>query len=445
MPSREVINGAAALVGKTVRGKWRLDALLGVGGSAAVYSATHRNGKRGALKILRRDLAYDPELRERFLREGYVANLVGHPGVVAMLDDDIDDDGSPFLVMELLEGSTLERIIRKRKSMPLREVLRVAESVLDMLAAAHSQGIVHGDIKPANVFLTTANEVKLLDFGIARITGGPDEDTDEGGTLGTPAYMSPEQARGDAVDGRTDLWAVGALMFALITGERPRQGASAGEELVMARSEPMRKLATMAPQLSGELAAIVDRAMTFERAARWRDAMTMQQALRLALLLEQASGPAYEGVQVPLPLAPGRDERTSVDAFRILRGPASSRGSLRAALPSGRPEAATKPQTHAPSGKHLSSLPPGVTTGHRLAFAATIPPPARSKQLTPSTLSGAPALSAALLAIGLGLGALFTGPFLDDSQSALGGQVQGSRQSAPDAGSHDASLDATKR
>ncbi len=443
MPSREVINGAKALVGRTVRGKWRLDALLGVGGSAAVYSATHRNGKRGALKILRRDLAHDPELRGRFLREGYVANLVGHPGVVAMLDDDIDDDGAPFLVMELLEGSTLERIIRKRKSMPLREVLRIAESVLDVLTAAHSQGIVHGDIKPANVFLTTANEVKLLDFGIARITGGPDEDTDEGVALGTPAYMSPEQARGDSVDGRTDLWAVGALMFALITGERPRQGASAGEELVMARGEPMRKLATMAPQLSGELAEVVDRAMTFERTARWRDAMTMQQALRLALLLEQASGPAYEGIQVPLPLATGRDERTTVDAFRLLRGPVSSRGSLRAAPPSSRPEPSTKLQKLAPSGKHLSSLPPGMTTGHRLAFAATIPP-ARSRQSTPSSSSGASALSAALLAIGLGLGALFTGPFFDE-QSALGGQVHESGQRAPDAGSLDASLDATTR
>jgi serine/threonine-protein kinase len=424
LPSREVISGAKALVGRTVRGKWRLDALLGVGGSAAVYAATHRNGKRGALKILRRDLAYDGELRERFLREGYVANLVGHPGVVAMLDDDIDDDGSPFLVMELLDGSTLERVLRKRKSMPLRDVLRIAESVLDVLAAAHAQGIVHGDIKPANVFLTKGGEVKLLDFGIARFTEGSQV---HGVALGTPAYMSPEQARGDSVDGRTDLWALGGLMFALITGQRPREAASAGEELVMAQDEPMRKLSDLAPDLSRELAEVVDRALTFDRGLRWPDALTMQQALRLALLLEQASGPPEQGLQVPLPLATNRDERTTVDAFRPTRG-ARARG----------------------SDRRLSTLPPGPTTGHMLAFAASVPPPSqpspRASRAPEPRRPRRALLSAALLVLGLGLGVLSMAPFFADATSSYASPAANDAPAAShDAGALDATADATGR
>jgi serine/threonine-protein kinase len=360
VPSREVIESAKALVGATVRGKWKLDALLGVGGSAAVYAATHRNGKRGALKILRRDLAYDKETEQQFLREGYVANLVGHPGAVAMLDDDYDEDGTPFLVMELLEGSTLERIVRKRQSMPLRDVLQITESVLDVLAAAHGQGIVHGDIKPANIFLTTRSEIKLLDFGIAQT--GSKKGPHEG--FGTPAYMSPEQARREAIDGRTDLWAVGAVMFSLLTGKPPRSAPTPAEEVVKASIEPMPKIHDIAPYVSADLAEVVDRALAFEVANRWKDAATMQQALRLALLLEQASGPAEQSMQVPPPPPSSRGKKQLPEALRLLRHSDSSMPTRR--LPVEPPMRTNR----------VSTYPPGPSTTNRLAMSVEPDPEA---------------------------------------------------------------------
>src|SRR5262249_27291287 len=132
-----------------------LDALLGVGGMAAVYAGTHRNGKRGAVKVLHPELARSAEARARFLREGYVANTVGHPGAVSVIDDDTTEDGLVFMVMELLEGSTLDALAAASPggTLPLDVVLKAADDLCDVLAAAHDKGIVHRDIKPENLFL----------------------------------------------------------------------------------------------------------------------------------------------------------------------------------------------------------------------------------------------------------------------------------------------------
>src|SRR5262245_19957290 len=203
---------ARARVGGTVNAKWRLDALLGVGGMASVYAATHRNGSRAALKILHTEFARDPGIRERFLREGYVANKVDHPGRVAILDDDVTEQDEPFLVMELLEGETVQQLWkRKARKVPLGEALWIAGEVLDTLQCFHEQGIVHRDLKPANIFLTKDNEVKLLDFGVARVLDGSGK-TLAGTALGTPSFMAPEQAMGriEEVDGRADMFSVGA-------------------------------------------------------------------------------------------------------------------------------------------------------------------------------------------------------------------------------------------
>ena len=237
--------------------KWRLDKLLGVGGMAAVYAATHRNGNRAAIKILHADLALSADVKTRFLREGYLANAVDHPGAVSVIDDDVTDDGAVFLVMELLEGETLERRWeRKGKRLPVVEVLSIANGLLDVLAAAHAKDIVHRDVKPENVFLTREGTVKILDFGIARLrelvasSAGADRarkrdappawTTQVGATMGTPAFMPPEQARGrwDDVDARTDVWAVGASMFALLTGRYVHEASSVNEQLLAAMTSP---------------------------------------------------------------------------------------------------------------------------------------------------------------------------------------------------------------
>jgi serine/threonine-protein kinase len=280
-------------VGRTLRDKWRLQRLLGTGGMAAVYAATHRNGKRAAVKVLHAEHAQKPELRTRFLREGYVANAVDHPGAVSVLDDDVDGDGCPFLVMELLEGETLEaRWERKGQKLAPAEVLSVADKLLDVLAAAHAKGIVHRDIKPENVFLTRDGVIKVLDFGIARLlerSSLASTTTRAGAAMGTPAFMPPEQAAGDwdAVDARTDLWAVGAMMFTLISGRFVHHGRNLNEQLVTSATQPAPPLRSVAPWVSKEVASVVDRAVAFRKEQRYSDAVAMQRAVREAYWVER--------------------------------------------------------------------------------------------------------------------------------------------------------------
>ena len=250
-----LVERARQRIGHTLKDKWKLDDLIGVGGMAAVYSATHRNGMRVAVKMLHTELSVaSGEIKTRFLREGYVANKVEHPGAVQVLDDESDDDGTVFLVMELLDGETLaHRFERKARSLVIEEVLLVSDQVLDVLAAAHEKHIVHRDIKPDNIFLTRTGGVKLLDFGIARLRELSTESsaTRSGSTMGTPAYMAPEQARArwDEVDARTDLWAVGATMFKLLTGRVVHVADTVNEQLLAAMTQPAPRIGTVGASL----------------------------------------------------------------------------------------------------------------------------------------------------------------------------------------------------
>jgi serine/threonine-protein kinase len=274
-------------VGTTLRRKWRLDVLLGIGGMATVYAATHRNGSRAAVKILHPELSLHAQLRSRFLREGYLANAVGHDGAVKVIDDDVAEDGSLFLVTELLDGETLEdRRARFGGSLPEQEVLLIADQLLDVLAAAHSRGIVHRDLKPENVFLTRAGQVKVLDFGIARLRELTTSSTatKSGVMLGTPAYMSPEQARGlwDEVESRSDIWACGATLFHLLSGRHVHQGRTPNEQLLNAMTRGAVPCSSVSPRVGSAVAAIVDTALAFDREERWPDAKSMQRAVRNA-------------------------------------------------------------------------------------------------------------------------------------------------------------------
>ncbi len=282
-------NLAEGRVHTRLDGKWQLEGLLGFGGSAAVYAAIHRNGKRAAIKILHPHCAADEQLRMRFLREGYVANKIGHPGGVSVLDDDTAADGTVYLVMELLEGTSLERLGRGDvPAMSLMETIRVIDALLDVLAHAHHAGVVHRDIKPANLFVTNEGQLKVLDFGIARLAEPSLEGaTQTGLMMGTPAFMPPEQARarwGD-VDQRSDLWAVGATMLALLLGRRPRVADTANEELLLAMTEPLPAAERLVPGLPREIAHVIDRAVAFNRDDRWPTAKVMQEALRAAAQL----------------------------------------------------------------------------------------------------------------------------------------------------------------
>jgi len=280
------IERARARVGTVLKQKWRLDKLLGVGGMAAVYAATHRNKKRAAIKMLHPELSLDANIRERFLREGYVANSVGQRGAVTVDDDDVSDEGLAFLVMELLDGETIEqRWRRKGRLLSPHEALSIMEQLLETLAAAHSRGIVHRDLKPENMFLTREGVVKILDFGIARVRElSPLSTTLSGGPMGTPAFMAPEQARGrwDDVDARSDLWAVGATLYTLLTGEFVHEGETVNETLAMAGRRPARSIAELRDDLHPALVRFIDRALSYDKAARFQDATKMQHGLRLA-------------------------------------------------------------------------------------------------------------------------------------------------------------------
>jgi eukaryotic-like serine/threonine-protein kinase len=282
-----VIRRAEARVGAVLRDKWRLERLIGVGGMAAVYAATHRNGSRVAIKMLRLELCADEEIKRRFLQEGYAANAVGHPGAVRVLDDDETEDGSVFLVMDLLEGESLGACAaRSGGKLPPQDVLRYTDQLLDILAAAHEKGIIHRDIKPDNVFLSRMGSIYLLDFGIARLrSGGLGMDaTAVGATFGTPAFMSPEQALGkmDEVDAQSDLWASGATAFMLIAGRTVHPSKSLRDQLVANASQSAPSLATIEPRLPEQVVAIIDRCLAFKKGKRFPDARSVQHAIRCA-------------------------------------------------------------------------------------------------------------------------------------------------------------------
>jgi serine/threonine-protein kinase len=274
-------------VGTWLRDKYRLDAVIGVGGMATVYRGAHRNGNRVAVKVLHTELSLSTDVRTRFLKEGYVANAVDHPGVVRVLDDDVTSDGAVFLVMELLEGDTLDTHWRNHDCrLPPQDVAAYAVQILEVLAAAHAKGIIHRDIKPENLFLTTDGVVKVLDFGIARMRDGAGVVTRTGRMMGTPAYMPREQALGliNEIDPRTDLWALGATMFALIAGRHVHVGETPETMVVHSATRPAESLATVAPEVPPALVAVVDRALSFHREERHADATAMIAALEAAQL-----------------------------------------------------------------------------------------------------------------------------------------------------------------
>ena len=295
VPSTDPRVLAQKRVGQTLNGKWTIDRLIDIGGMAAVYAATHRNGKKVAIKMLHAFIASHEDVRERFLREGYVANQVDHPGAVSVLDDDVTPDGAAFLVMELLDGDSLEGwMTNAGGKLPLPDVLAVADQVLDVLAAFHARSVIHRDIKPGNLFITKAGLVKVLDFGLARLrdpkfSGAP---TATGIILGTASYMPPEQAQGksDQVDARSDVFAVGAVMFRALTGRPVHDAKGTTERLFQAMKESAPSLGIVAPHVPAAVVGVVDKALAFDKKDRWESADAMRKAVRetFAQLKERA-------------------------------------------------------------------------------------------------------------------------------------------------------------
>jgi serine/threonine protein kinase len=271
-----------ARVGTQLRGKWTLERLIGVGGMAAVYAARHTIGRLDAIKILHPAVARSSDVRARFEQEAHAVNRLKHPGAVEIRDTDISEDGAPFMVMELLEGESLSDRAQRLGGISLEDTLRYADETLDVLAAAHAQGIIHRDIKLDNLFILKDGRLKVLDFGIARMREGAPKTlhTRTGAMLGTLTYMAPEQVRGGAIDARADIFAVGATMFRLITNRRLHEGRSEADLLVKMAMEPAPSLSSVAPATPREVCLIVDRALAFDREQRYPDAAAMQSDVR---------------------------------------------------------------------------------------------------------------------------------------------------------------------
>jgi serine/threonine protein kinase len=310
-------------VGTTVDGRWRIDELLGCGSTSAVYGATHRNGHRSALKIIHQALCADPALLQRFLREAGLANAIKHRAIVPIGDDGITEDGCAYLVLELLHGETLDEMReRGNGKIPLVELAPIADELMSAIAAVHAAGVVHRDLKPGNIFITTAQpgslpgargRLKLLDFGTARIF---DREMDSslsaaGLVMGTPAYMAPEQARGARaeVDAQSDVWSLGAMIFALLTGEHVHMGRDAHQQLLMAAMRSARFVSTADRTIDHRVAATIDCALAYAKKDRWPDVATFRHAFRKAVV---ASTPEMRDLEAFVDLGSG----TPADGIR---------------------------------------------------------------------------------------------------------------------------------
>ena len=281
------------MIGKTVS-HYKILAALGKGGMGVVYRAEDvRLGRTVALKFVPETLANDRSALERFQREARAVSALNHPNICTLHDID-ESDGRPFLVMECLEGHTLKD--RIAKSLGLDEVVDMAIQVVEALDTAHSRGIVHRDIKPANIFVTTRGQVKMLDFGLAKMVGGGGGDaaqasqmataaldellTSPGSTIGTVAYMSPEQARGEDLDARTDLFSFGVVLYEMVTGVQPFQAGSVALTFVAILQNAPVAASRARPEVSAELERIINKALEKSRDLRYQNASDLRADLK---------------------------------------------------------------------------------------------------------------------------------------------------------------------
>jgi serine/threonine-protein kinase len=262
-------------LGSTLANSYRIDAIIADGGMGRVYEAHHTRlpGRALAVKILHRNLVGDTEVVSRFRREAEIADAVDHPNVARIFDVNNTADGVPFIVQELLVGEDLGQRLERDGRLSIADTVHILKQVCDVLAAVHARGVIHRDLKPNNLFLVgdpLRPTVKLIDFGIARLKGPEDaKATQTGVVMGTPAFMAPEQARGERVDARADIYAVGAIAYCCATGRAPYDLADAAAALhAVLMVEPPRPRA-IAPDLPEDFEMVLQRAMARDREDRY--------------------------------------------------------------------------------------------------------------------------------------------------------------------------------
>ena len=270
--------GEIARVRKALAGRgYAVERVLGEGGMATVYLATDMKHRRQvAVKVMRPELATTLGA-ERFLREVEIAAQLSHPHILPVHDSG-DADGVLYYVMPYVEGESLHERIRRETQLPVDEALRIAREVSEALAYAHGRKIVHRDIKPANIMLS-AGHALVADFGIARAVSGGAAITQTGFAVGTPQYMSPEQASGSAmVDGRSDIFALGCVVYEMLAGEAPFTGPTPQAIITRSMTEAPRSLTATREGISPAIEAVVTRALTKNPADRWQTAAEFAKA-----------------------------------------------------------------------------------------------------------------------------------------------------------------------
>jgi serine/threonine-protein kinase len=367
-------------------GVYRVARLLGVGGMGRVYKGVHPQiGSRVAIKVLSRECADRPDLVERFFSEARAVNLIRHESIVNVLDLSRLPDGRPFIIMEYLDGSPLNDIVAKCGALPLGGLARLASEVLDALGAAHAKGIVHRDLKPDNIFVTPAGHPKVLDFGIAKLRpemGG--SFTQSGSLLGTPHYMSPEQAMGKPVDHRTDLYAMGVILFECATGQKPFNADSLFDLLRKHVDVAPPAPRTLRPDMPPALEQVILAALAKDPNQRFGSAAALAQAL-------QAST-AGLGADAWVPISPATVQRMTAQRTPVggpMTGPMAGQpmaGSAPGMTPASWPPGWTPIAQQAMPGAGMHGSFPGAPPGMGVGpVPGSTPMQGSAPGMTPST------------------------------------------------------------
>lgn len=369
------------IIGKVLHGQFEVREVCGRGSMGTVYRAWQGSMDREvAIKLLRRDLMRDPRVIKRFHREAKASARLSHPSIITVYMVGDTEDGVPFIAMEYVKGRSLDRALTEDGILPPARAIHIAKQITSALGEAHTQGIVHRDLKPENIYLAEASHtpdfVKILDFGIAKILHAQDESmlTQTGAIFGTPFYLSPEQASGGDIDHRCDLYALGVILFRMVTGRLPFFSDSGMAVLIQHLKEAPPRPTQFVPTLPAPLEHLILKALAKAPEERFQSASAMGEALAgiasyLDPLRAVGTAPAAGVLSTTLADAPALEASTRIP---------------KPALPAIAPAAdaaATNPRFHVPSASEIGDG--GILTGAPLAPVPSVapPPPAASTTL----------------------------------------------------------------